>query len=77
MTKQELANTLMRTYENKAHNKTAMIILFGIKYAEEIASSGYTPNDILEYANMSSSYATEIYKGIRLSQYVTVNDRSP
>ena len=49
-----------------------MIILFGIKYAKEIQENNFSPKDIIAAAKMSDSYATEIYKGIRLSGYVDI-----
>jgi 5-methylcytosine-specific restriction protein B len=48
-----------------------MIQLFGVKYAEEIISNGYAPKDILQHANISETYQTEINKGIKLAKYVT------
>ena len=72
MTAQELAMCLQEMYENSSNEKTTMIHLFGIIYAEKIKECGSTPKDILKIANMPESYQTEISKGIRLSKYVDV-----
>jgi len=48
--------------------KYAMIHLFGIKYAEQI--KGMSLSKLLSLAEMRESYATEIYKGIRLAPHV-------
>lgn len=52
----------------------AMIHLFGIKYCREIARSGVRPIDIVLRAGMRGSYATEVSKGMRLAQFVTVRE---
>ena len=57
-------------YDTPGANKTTMIHLFGVIYADEIKKSGIKPIDILRSANMQESYQTEINKGMRLSQYV-------
>lgn len=58
-----------------SNEKTTMIHLFGIMYAEEIKGCGSTPKEILKLANMPESYQTEISKGVRLSKYVDVKER--
>lgn len=70
MTVRELAMRLKEMYENSSNEKTTMIHLFGIMYAEEIKGCGSTPKEILKLANMPESYQTEISKGVRLSKYV-------
>lgn len=74
MTKTQLASILKGMYENAHYDKTTMIHLFGIQYAEEFRNNGITPKEILKIANMPESYQTEISKGIRLSKYVYVKD---
>ena len=66
----ELSNILKSMYERQNVNKTTMIHLFGIQYAKQIEDNRISPKEILKSANMPESYATEIYKGIRLSKYV-------
>lgn len=75
MTEQELAMRLKEMYENSHGEKTTMIHLFGIMYAEEIKMSDTTPKEILKIANMPESYQTEISKGIRLAKYVAVKEK--
>ena len=68
----ELSCILKNMYDDAVKDKITMIILFGIKYADEIRNNGTSPKDILKAAKMPDSYATEIYKGMRLSKYVDV-----
>lgn len=68
----ELSYILKNMYDGAVKDKTTMILLFGIKYAEEIQDNITSPKDILKAAKMPDSYATEIYKGMRLSKYVDV-----
>ncbi len=74
MTCRELALELKSMYENSSNEKTTMIHLFGIKYADEIKQVGCTPREILKTADMPESYQTEISKGIRLAKYVNVKN---
>jgi 5-methylcytosine-specific restriction protein B len=76
MNLQQLADKLVEMYQNADTDKSAMVHLFGIRYADEIHKSGYNANDIIKSARlrdgtlMSDSYKTEISKGINLSKYV-------
>lgn len=54
--------------------KGTMFLLFGILHAKEIKSNGFTPGDIIAASGLKKSFATEINKGIRLADYVSVND---
>lgn len=56
----ELAAILKEMYENGNGDKTAMIHLFAIKYADEIRNNGYTPKEILKIAEMPESYFAEL-----------------
>jgi len=72
MTVNELSSILWDMYDKAPRgDQTAMIHLFGIKYAEEIRSKNYTPKEILVLAKMPESYQVEINKGIKLAKYVT------
>ncbi|MDE6037739.1 MAG: hypothetical protein K2G05_05710 [Duncaniella sp.] len=52
-------------------DKTTMIHLFAIKYATELDELvGFSIKDLLEKADIHTSYVTEINKGRRLSKYV-------
>ena len=79
MEQQELANELRDMYNcGKQKGKgegVAHIILFGIKYAEELA--GCSIADIIELSGIKKSrnlkkktYTTEINRGMTLAQYV-------
>ena len=74
MTQSELANELKEMYESgiKKREQTTMIHLFGIKYANIIRDKGYSPKEILKYAQMPESYQVEINKGIKLAKYIEV-----
>lgn len=52
-----------------------MIHLFGIIYAYEIENAGITSIDVIKAAQMPESYKSEVYKGIRLSQYVELREQ--
>lgn len=71
MTLQELGNALSDMYFGSETGETvAMIHLFGIKYAEEIATLGESMRAIALAAGIPESYGTEIGKGVKLSRFV-------
>ena len=71
MTLNELGLKLREMYENAPKgDAVAMIHLFGIKYAAEIKNCEYSKKDIIEASGISSSYLTELTKGVKLSDYV-------
>ena len=71
----ELAKILKEMYFNAADGETvAMIHLFGIKYASEIAASDCNSQEIALAAGISESYKTEIAKGVKLAKYVTIKN---
>ena len=74
MTVNELGGKLREMYEGKGSNKTAMIHLFGIIYGAEMKKKGIKPIEVIKAAQMPESYATEIYKGIHLAQYVALRE---
>ncbi|EAK0979118.1 restriction endonuclease [Campylobacter lari] len=60
-------------YENAPKgNKVTYIHYFGIKFAEEIRKNSL--NEIVKYANISESYATEIAKAISLADVLNQNN---
>ena len=61
---------------NKApkNEQVAMIHLFGIKYGKLIKGNGIKISDIIEASGISSTYATELNKGVKLSNYVCIKD---
>lgn len=70
MTETELGNKLREMYETTSENKTAMIHIFGLIYADEIKKSQISPAVIAKTAGISDSYKTEISKGMALSKYL-------
>lgn len=73
MTLQDLAVTLSDMYNNAPpKEQVTMIHLFGIKYANVIIENGYSRKEIIQKANISESYLTELSKGMKLSNYVTI-----
>jgi hypothetical protein len=71
MTLNELGTKLNEMYNNAPKgNAVAMIHLFGIKYANEIKESNYSKKDIIEQSGISTSYLTELTKGVKLAEYV-------
>ena len=76
MTTKALGDNLRKMYFRENVNKVTMILLFGIKYAEEIraAASNSSMNsvvkEIVDHAKVPSSYAIEIKKAVALADYV-------
>lgn len=76
MTVQELGTALSAMYNNAPEGKKATSIhLFGIKYAKIIQQEGHSVADIIRNTKLSSSYGTEISKGINLAKYVIEKSR--
>ena len=74
MNKQQLAEKLKSMYENADKGYlVAMIHLFGIKYSDYIGSDKVaTAKEIVKLSRLSSSYHTEVSKGVKLSKFVTI-----
>jgi hypothetical protein len=78
MTITELAKELGEMYGNAIDSeKSLMIRLFGIRFAQEIRNSKITPLEIMKFANehfnasLTENYQTEINKGIKVVSYNT------
>ena len=75
MTINELGTKLDEMYHGAPKGAAvAMIHLFGIKYAEEIKKSKFNKKQIAKAAKVPESFATEISKGVKLSEFVIVKD---
>ena len=73
MNDRELAAELRSMYDQAKRNEAAcQIHLFGIKYAEELLQCGSPLKHILELSGIPHGYLSEISKGIKLAQYVTI-----
>ncbi len=71
MTLQELGKVLHEMYfESEEGEAVAMIHLFGVKYAAEIAELGASKKELAKAAGIHESYGTEISKGVKLARYV-------
>jgi hypothetical protein len=71
MTLNQLGTKLNEMYNNAPKgDSVAMIHLFGIKYAMEIKQSNYSKKDIITQSGISTSYLTELTKGVKLANYV-------
>lgn len=71
MTINELGTKLSEMYNDAPKgDSVAMIHLFGIKYAKEIKESDYSKKDIITQSGISTSYLTELTKGVKLADYV-------
>lgn len=70
--KRKYGRILERDYEIEKIRKerNTMIMLFGIKYANEIKSLDL--QEICKLANISENYATELRKAMKLSKYVII-----
>ena len=79
MTNEEAAWILREMYHaggtRGGGRKTTAMHMFGIKYANDI--SRLHVGEILHQAGISHSYLTEVYKGVRLAEYVQVVNEFP
>jgi len=68
-----LSKELKEMYGNAYNGEfVAQIHIFGIKYGKLIREKGYLPKDIIEKAELNASYVTELNKGIKLSNFVSL-----
>ena len=76
MDPQDLANRLRDMYTGGLDwgRAVTMVHLFGIVHARDLEACGASDEDIVRSAGMPKSYATEVHKGRRLAEYVTVRD---
>lgn len=73
MQKNELSSILYEMISNaKKGNVYVQYHLFGIKYVNEILSSDFLIEEIVKNAGIRKSLASEIRKGIKLSEFVKV-----
>ena len=71
MTIAEAAEILRDMYDRAPYGeKTTYIRLFGIKYAKELHS--LPRRELVELAGIRKSYDTEVYKGMKLANYVEI-----
>ena len=72
MTTDELVEILARMHHDgfAAGEAKIMIILFGIKYADEIRACGESPAKIAKRATTREHYGNEIGQGMKLARHV-------
>lgn len=76
MTKQELSMDLYNMVSNSVPgNKYVQYHLFGIKYAEIIKVANFSIEEIVEDAGIPKSIASEIRKGMKLSNFVELKTK--
>ena len=78
MTVDEAARILREMYDAGAQGRGLMTTgmhLFGIRYADDL--SRLSIKDILSRAGLRPSYQTEVYKGMRLAEYVKAVNNFP
>lgn len=67
----QAADKLRDMYNNAPDKERVTFIhLFGIKYAQEVDSMSIP--ELVKESGISKSFATEVYKGIRLAKYVNI-----
>jgi|WetSurMetagenome_2_1015567.scaffolds.fasta_scaffold07594_7 hypothetical protein len=77
MTINELGTKLAKIYANAQKGyKVTSIYLFGIKYANVIIENRYSPKDIILAARLKDSYSTELSKALKLSKFVTLDEKA-
>ena len=74
MTANELGMKLNAMYSMEKVNKTTMVHLFGVIYADIMRKENIKPIEVVKIAGISENYQTEISKGMRLAEYVTLKD---
>ncbi|MDE2715706.1 MAG: hypothetical protein OXI33_01655 [Chloroflexota bacterium] len=72
MTFDELVAELVRAYREAPHNEiNARIILFGIKYADDLRHVNVSDiEEAVSELTERNSYAPEISNGVKLAKYV-------
>ncbi len=71
----EAAKILRRAYRRAPEGRQATTVhLFGIKYADELASMSL--KQLVEKAGLSPSYQVELNKGRNLAEYVNLKEVS-
>ncbi|WP_206512385.1 hypothetical protein [Colwellia sp. Arc7-635] len=69
----ELGGILKDKYHTASKGEAvAMIHLFGITYAEHIKATGASMRALIQAAGIPKSYATEISKGVKLANFVSI-----
>jgi 5-methylcytosine-specific restriction protein B len=71
MNLEELSTILKDMYENtQTKEQVVNIHMFGIKYADTIKKNNIKISKLIEASGMKKSYAIEVSKGIKQSEFV-------
>jgi hypothetical protein len=71
----ELGKILKKDYENaKPKQQVISIYLFSIHFNNEIKYAGI--KEVIEQSGIPNTYTSEVSKGVRLSQFVSINTES-
>ena len=71
----ELGMELRRMYDTAPKGNQALAIhLFGIRFYKELSENKLNKKAILRAANLPESYHTEISKGQKMGQYVSIQN---
>ncbi len=75
MTTDEAASLLRTAYRSAPYGKKVVTIhLFGIECADALPRLGIP--EVVRRSGIGVSYATEVSKGAKLGEYVTLKDRA-
>lgn len=76
MTEKFLAEELRKRYDRAKRNQTILEIdLYGIEYGTTIRQKNYSIKRIVKMSGIGESYITEVSKAIKLSEYVTIQNK--
>ena len=71
MNETELAQILRSTYRRAPYReKATAVVLFGIRYAAELAPRSISVNNVARLSGIGDSYYTQIRHGMRLARHV-------
>ena len=77
MNEQDLIKILKKEYTSaKRNEKVVSINLFGIKYAADLNQQNCNLKTIAEEATSHHYYNSEISRGIKLANYVKINEKN-
>ena len=71
----QLAKELRQAYEVARRNEaTCQVLLFGIRYAEDLENCGAPLKKIVELSGIGKGYVSEVSKGVKLARYVEIKE---
>jgi len=72
MSELELGLKLKEMYDNAQGKTNTFVLLFGIKYADEIKRNNLSVKEIVNSSGLPKSYIVPVNNGINLSKYVNI-----